>query len=99
VAVSYAFFYDVPGSEQMYQQVKEAIGDEPPKGLIVHLVVHTDTGLRHINLWETREDWDRFRDERVEPAVHAVLTAAGFSELPPDPVVQELSLLDVWIGS
>src|ERR1700730_10381583 len=97
--MSYAFYYDVPGDEQMYRQVKEGIGDEQPKGLIVHVVVNTDAGLRHIDVWETKEDWERFRDERVEPAVYAVLTSAGVSEVPPDPPVQQLSLVDVWIGA
>ena len=94
----YAFCYDVPADKDMYRQVKARIGDEQPNGLIAHLVVQADRGLRHIGVWETQEDWQRFHDERVEPAVHAVLTAAGFTELPPDPPVEELKLIDVWIG-
>jgi hypothetical protein len=97
--MSHAFSYEVPASEQMYRQVKEAIGDGQPKGLIVHLVVRVDGGLRHIEVWESKDDWGRFHDERVEPAVHQVLTAAGFTEMPPDPPVEELALVDVWIGA
>jgi hypothetical protein len=33
-------------------------------------------GLRHIGGWESLEDWQRFHDERVEPAVHSVLSTA-----------------------
>jgi hypothetical protein len=97
--VSYALFYDVPADEQMYRQVRAAIGDEQPRGLVVHLVVQVDTGLRHIGVWDSEADWQRFHDERVEPAVHTVLTAAGFTELPPDPPVQELDVVDVWLGA
>ena len=97
--MSYAFFYDVPADERMYRQVKEAIGDEQPNGLVAHVVVQTESGLRHIDVWDTKEEWERYRDERVEPAVHKVLTAAGFTELPPDPPVQELLLIDVWTGT
>ena len=96
--MTYAFTYDIPADEQMYRQVKAAIGDERPKGLIVHLVVQADTGLRHIDVWESKQDWERFQDARVAPAVRAALTAAGFTELPPAPAVEELSLVDVWMG-
>jgi hypothetical protein len=95
----FALLYDVPTTEEMYQQVKAAIGDEQPHGLVAHLVVHSDGGLRHIGVWESQQDWQRFHDERVEPAVHGVLTAAGFTQMPPDPPVQQLELVDVWIGA
>jgi hypothetical protein len=62
-------------------------------------VVQAGSGLRHIGVWDSPEDWRRFHDERVEPAVHSVLTAAGFTQMPPDPPVQELELVDVWIGA
>ena len=97
--MSYALFYDVPADEAMYRQVQELVGVELPEGLVVHLVVQTEGGLRHIGVWDSEEDWRRFHDERVEPAVHTVLTAVGFTEMPPDPPVQELELVDVWLGS
>jgi hypothetical protein len=97
--MAYALLYDVPANEQMYRQVRTAIGDEQPDGLVAHLVFKTEAGLRHIGVWDSQADWQRFHDERVEPAVHAVLTAAGFTQMPPDPPVQELGLVDVWIGA
>ena len=97
--MSYALLYDVPADEEMYRRVKAAIGEERPAGLVAHLVVHVDGGLRHIGVWDSQQDWQRFHDNRVEPAVHAVLRAAGFTQMPPDPPVQELELVDVWIGT
>jgi hypothetical protein len=97
--MSYAMLYDVPADEEMYRQVNAAIGDEKPDGLVVHLVLQADTGLRHIDVWDSQQDWQRFRDDRLEPAVHAVLTAAGLTEMPPAPPVQEFKLVDVWIGA
>lgn len=97
--MSYAFHYDVPADEQVYQQIKTAIGDERPKGLVAHLVLEVEGGLRHIDVWDSQDDWERFHDERVEPAVHAVLSAAGFTEMPPEPPVHELKLVDVWLGT
>jgi hypothetical protein len=97
--MSYALQYDVPADEQMYRQVRAAIGEEPPKGLVAHVVVEIEGGLRHIGVWSSADDWQRFHDDRVEPAVHAVLRAAGFREMPPDPPVQDLKLIDVWLGA
>ena len=42
--MSYAMLYDVPADAAMYRQVNAAIGDEKPKGLVVHLVLQADTG-------------------------------------------------------
>jgi hypothetical protein len=97
--VPYALVYDVPADENMYRQVRAAIGDEQPKGLVAHLVVGVEGGLRHIGVWDSHEDWRRFRDERAQPAVRAVLAAAGLSEMPPEPAVEELRLVDVWLGA
>jgi hypothetical protein len=96
--VSYAFCYDVPATENMYREVKRLIGDDKPDGMVVHLVVHGEHGLRHIEVWDSQQAWWQFHDQRVEPAVHDVLTAAGFTEMPPDPHVEELKLVDVWLG-
>lgn len=97
--MSYAMLYDVPADEDMYRRVSAAIGDETPKGLVVHVVLQAENGLRHIEVWDSQQDWQRFRDERLEPAVHAVLTAAGFTHMPPGPQVREFKLVDVWMGA
>ena len=95
----YACSYKVPADEHLYRKVKSEIGEEAPKGLVVHLVVESEGGLRHIGVWDTRSDWERFRDERIQPAVGKVLTAAGFSQLPPRPVEEEMAVVDVVIGA
>ena len=95
----YAFFYDVPASQEMYRTVKALIGEAPPEGLVAQLVVQTDHGLRHIGVWNSPDEWQRFHAERVEPAVHTVLRNAGFTHMPPDPPLQPLDLVDVWVGA
>ena len=96
--MTYAMFYDVPADEPMYRQVKGLIGDEVPEGLVVNLVVKNGGGLRHIGVWETEAHWQQFHDERVEPAVHQVLTGIGFTTMPPKPLIERLDLIDVWLG-
>ena len=46
----YALEFQVPGDEALYGRVKEAICDEHPAGLLVHMVVKTAEGLRHIEV-------------------------------------------------
>jgi hypothetical protein len=97
--VPYAFQYDVPADEQFYRRVMAEIGDETPTGLTAHVVVKRDGGLRHIEVWHSKEDWERFRAERAEPALAKVFAAAGFTERPPQPPLQEMDLVDARVGS
>ena len=98
--MSYAFSYDVPGDEHMYEQVKAHIGAERPDGLELRLVVkRAEGGLRHINVWRSADDWRRFERERVQPAVAEVLARVGVTEPQPRPLVEELDLVDVITGA
>jgi hypothetical protein len=91
-----AFFYDVPGDERIYAQVKAELGDELPEGLLVQVVTkRPEGGLRHFNVWESKEAFDRFQRERVGPAVAKVLRGLGITEAPAPPTVEDLELVDV----
>lgn len=94
--MSFAFCYDVPGNPQMYAAVKAEIGPAVPAGLITQLVVQVERGLRHIMVWESSEQWERFRTTRVEPAVEKVLASSGISAPPAAPAITTLRLVDVW---
>ena len=95
----YACYYDVPGDERMYAQVKAEIGEELPKGLILHMVIKREDGLRHFEVWESRQEWERFQQERVAPAVAKMLEAVGVTEPPPRPEAQEMELVDIRTGT
>ena len=96
--MAYAVQYEVPGNEKIYSKVKAEIGEETPVGLVVHFVVKSEGGLRHFEIWDSQRDWERFRDERVEPAVGKVLSLLGFEGQPPAPEEQLLDVVDVWRG-
>ncbi len=95
----YAFQYDVPADEEFYRRVAAEIGDEQPKGVVAHLVLKHDRGMRHIGVWESKEDWERFQSERVGPALEKVFAAVGVANLPPLPAAQELELVDALLGT
>ena len=97
--MTYACSYEVPASVEMYREVRRLIGDDTPTGMIAHIVVQTDQGLRHLEVWDSEGAWTEFQHQRVEPAVHSVLRAVGFTEMPPDPPVLQLDVVDVWLGN
>jgi hypothetical protein len=94
--MAFGCLYDVPGNEEIYGKVKAEIGEEAPEGLILQVVSKAETGgLRHLMVWESREQWERFQATRVGPAVGRVLAGIGMTEAPPRPPVTELDLIDV----
>jgi hypothetical protein len=94
--MAYGCIYEVPGNESIYAKVKAEIGEDQPAGLVAQLVSKLESGgLRHITVWETKEQWERFQAERVGPAVGRVLAGMGISEPPGRPVVEEMELIDV----
>ncbi len=66
--------------------------------MVAHLVVRRDGGLRHIEVWRSKEDWERFRAERLDPALERVFAAAGIPHRPPRPPEQELDLVDALVA-
>jgi hypothetical protein len=79
MTMAYAFTQDVPIPWPVYEQIRKEIGVESPPGLIAHLVIQTEHGLRYVDVWETQEACDRFFDDRVHPAVDRVFARAGRS--------------------
>ena len=95
--MAYGFIEDVPANEEMYAQVRARIGETPPKGLIAHIALKRDGGLRYVDVWETKADWDRFHEEKVDPAVAEVLQGLGIT---PDPSMvnyEEIEVVHAWI--
>jgi hypothetical protein len=93
--MTYAFTYDVPGDADIYRQVTERIGDRPD-GLTAAVVTTIDGGLRHLNVWESREQWVAFRDGRLQDAVFGVLGDLGIpapTEPPEEHVLDVVGLM------
>ncbi len=66
----------MPGAnQQVYDDVNEAMNLDPnetPEGLILHSAGPMEGGWYVYDIWETREDFQRFAEERVAPAVQQV---------------------------
>jgi hypothetical protein len=95
--MTYAFTQDVPIDAAFYKRVTDGLGDEPPKGLIVHLAIERpEGGLRYIDVWESEEDCDRFGQERLHPVVHSLLREVFGDDLPPEPERTPITVTHVW---
>jgi hypothetical protein len=93
--LTYALTFDVPITPDIYARIKDGIGPKPAPGLIAHLAYKTEAGLRYIDVWETKEDYDAFQHDRLHPVVHPLLMdMLGF--VPPEPSPTILDLVDAW---
>lgn len=95
--MTYAFTYDVPINTEVYARIKEGIGPEPQDGLIAHLAWRTDTGLRYVDVWQSKDDYEAFAEQRLHPVVRPLLQEMlGF--VPPEPAHTLLDFVDAWTG-
>lgn len=81
----------IPGfTQEHYEQVNQKLwGHYPmepadaPSGLILHSAGPAPDGWYVYDIWETREDFQRFAEERVGPAMQSVVgDAAGGPPVP-----------------
>jgi hypothetical protein len=95
--VTYAFTYDVPINADIYARIKAGLGPDYPPGLIVHLAWRTESGLRYVDVWESKDDYEAFAEQRLHPVVHQLLQdTLGF--VPPEPAHTMLDVIDAWTG-
>jgi hypothetical protein len=57
-----------------YDQISERLReqDSPPAGLIVHTAGFTGNGFRIYEVWESREDFERFLNDTLMPMVRDI---------------------------
>lgn len=70
--MAYAYVKDVPASWEQYKRVASSLIEPRPTGLILHMAGPTDEGVRIIDLWDSEAAWERYRTERLEPAIAAL---------------------------
>jgi heme-degrading monooxygenase HmoA len=93
----YAFTQDVPIPWAVYQKIRASLGEGAPEGLVVHVVIETETGLRYVDVWESEQAFRTFVETRLHRAVATVLKQAGVAR-PPEPQTLPISVREVWVG-
>lgn len=64
---------------QMLDEVTAEVGgeDSPPPGLILHTHYEEDGRVHITDVWESQEDFEKFNEEQLTPAVRRVAEAHG----------------------
>jgi hypothetical protein len=65
------FYDDV--TEKMFGHASPMLASEAPEGLIVHSAGQGDQGYYVYDIWESREAFERFMEERLAPAFAEVM--------------------------
>jgi hypothetical protein len=74
MAVAYVQEFPIQNrSTENYDYVKQQLGDGPFDGLILHTAGFDDESgvFRILDIWETREQGERFQKEHIDPMIEA----------------------------
>jgi hypothetical protein len=96
--MTYAFVQDVPIDRETYLTLRERLGDVPPAGLISHVVLEREGGLRYVDVWESESAWTSFRDEEVLPALVQMMESRGASMDSSGVRYDVVQVVDAWLG-
>ena len=58
--------------DQVIQKMGLRQGGPMPQGGLSHWVAKTDDGIRVVDVWETREDFEKFAQEQIGPYTREV---------------------------
>jgi hypothetical protein len=66
-----------------HQKVAALVGSEKPEGLILRAAGEVDGRWKAVSIWESREAFERFAEERIRPAVREALGESTAAAGPP----------------
>jgi hypothetical protein len=72
---------DLPVDRAALEAVSESMGvrEDPPDGLIVHVLTEISDGVHVVDVWESEAAFQAFTEQRLMPALQAVLGDRGIS--------------------
>jgi hypothetical protein len=74
------------GMDMLDEVTEEMKADENlPEGLLVHVHFEQDGQARVVDVWETQEAYETFRESRLMPAMMQVAQRRGMAEPPQQP--------------
>jgi len=61
-------------TDERFDSLKEKLGDEAPEGMLVQTAGPAESGgFRVFSVWESKEQYEQFREDRLLPAVREAL--------------------------
>jgi hypothetical protein len=89
----------VPAPIEMYKavnaQVTETVGEGAADGLLVHIARSTPEGFQVIEVWESKQQCDKFQDAVLAPIIDRV---SGGQARPRDEVTEEFDVQNFFLG-
>ncbi|MDQ1721554.1 MAG: hypothetical protein QOI26_1288 [Pseudonocardiales bacterium] len=91
---------DLPVTREDVEAISAEMGvrEDPPDGLILHTFTVTTEGVHVVDVWESSAHYDRFRDERLMPAMSKVMAERNVSLDGPPPEPEFIEAFDVITG-
>jgi hypothetical protein len=75
--MAYATIMEFEVDLDTHIEIGKAFGDEPIKGMIVHAAGTSPNGVYSLDVWETKDDADRFFTDRMLPGLAQLDIAGG----------------------
>jgi hypothetical protein len=75
--MAYATLMEFDVDLDTHIKLAEAVGDAPIKGLVLHAGGPSQGGVHSLDVWESKEDSERFFTERMAPALRQLGIEGG----------------------
>lgn len=75
--MAYATLMEFDVDLDTHIKIGQAVGEAPIKGLIVHGGGPSERGVHSLDVWESKEDSERFFAERMAPALKKLGIGGG----------------------
>jgi hypothetical protein len=89
----------VPAPIEMYKavnaQVSEQLSEQPPSGLLAHIARKTSEGFQVIEVWESKQQADKFQDDVLAAVIDRV---SGGQAPPREDVTEEFEVENFFVG-
>ena len=84
---------DLPVKRADLEAVSTAMGvrENPPEGLLLHVMTETSGGIHVVDVWDSKEAFEKFNSDRLTPTMQKVMTERNVSldGPPPEPTFSE----------
>jgi hypothetical protein len=75
--MAYATLMEFDVDLHTHIRIGDVVGDAPIEGLILHAGGPSERGVHSLDVWESKEDSERFFTERMLPALRDMGLAGG----------------------
>jgi heme-degrading monooxygenase HmoA len=83
---------DLPVDRKVVEEVSSGMRthEDPPEGLIVHVATETANGVHVVDIWESKEAFEKFSADRLTPAMQKAMVELNIKmDGPPEQTFEE----------